>query len=317
MDTITSVTYAYYDLNFAYAYLRSARRSRELAAGLLAENEKRHAVGSMSAFDVTTARSRLANREEDILVAERFVNVAENALKGLISDERTMKLVDWRIAIEPLPPAPVTVVNPALDFAEALRKRPDFQQAQLALKRGDLNFRYQRNQLLPRVDLTGSYGYNGYDTGESASRRMLRDQDYRSYSYGVQVTVPLTFAAERGRYRAAKLQLRQAENELQRLEQDIVIAVGNAANQIEITRRRVDAARTARELAQQTLDAELKRLRAGTGTTFFVLQQQEILSSLEVSESRAQSDHMKALADYDRQLGLTLEKLNIAVVVPK
>lgn len=317
IDTVTRVVSAYYELNFAYANLRSSLRARELAAGLVAENEKRHRVGSMSEFDVTTAQSRLANREEAILVAERSVRVAENNLKALISDNRTPTLLDWRLAIDPVPPPPVPLVNPALDFVEALQKRPDYQQARLALKRGEINHRYQRNQLLPRVDLTGSYGYSGRDRDESVARRMVRDEDYRSYSYGLEVTVPLSFTAERGRYRSAKLALRQAENELQRLEQDIVIAVGNAASQIETTRRRVAAAQAARELGQQTLDAELKRLRAGTGNTFFVLQQQEILASLEVSEARARSDYMRALADYDRQLGITLEKLNISVVVPK
>ena len=37
----------------------------------------------------------------------------------------------------------------------------------------------------------------------------------------------------------------------------------------------------------------------------------------EVSEARAQSDYHKALADYDRQLGVTLEKLHISIDPPK
>jgi outer membrane protein TolC len=54
------------------------------------------------------------------------------------------------------------------------------------------------------------------------------------------------------------------------------------------------------------LEAELKRLRAGTGSTFDVLYQQEQLSYAEINEAAAQSDHIKALAEYDRQLGRTL-----------
>jgi outer membrane protein TolC len=203
-----------------------------------------------------------------------------------------------------------------MDFREALRKRPDYQQALLNVKRSDINFRLQRNQMLPRVDLVGSYGYNGYDIDEAGSRQMVRDQDHRAYSWGAVVSIPLTFTTERGRYRAAKLQLRQSETSLQSLEQQIVVLVGNSAGQIETTRKRVEAAKVARELGQQALDAELKRLRAGTGSTFFVLQQQEILTSLEVSELRAQSDYQKALADYDRQLGVTLEKQRISVTPP-
>lgn len=317
IDTVTRVIYAYYDLNFAHAALRSAHRSRELAAQLLDENEKRHRVGAMSEFDVTSAKSRLANREEGILNAERFVRETSNTLKALISDERTMRLHDWQIEIEPMTTLPVTVVNAALDFQESLTKRPDYQQAQLAVKRGDIAFRLARNQLLPRVDLVGSYGYNGLDPIRETAQRLVRDEDYRDFSYGVQVTIPLTFTTERGRYRAAKFSLRQAQTDLEQLEQAIVVAVGNAAANIETTRKRVAAARAARELGEQALDAEQKRLRAGTGNTFFVVQQQELLASLEVAELRAEADYRKALAEYDRQLGITLEKLNIAIDAPK
>lgn len=317
IDTITRVIYAYNELNFAHAILRSAHRSRELAASLLSENEKRFRVGSMSEFDVTSARSRLANREEGILSAQRRVLDAENLLKQLTTDVRTPALLDEHIAIEPLPPPPVVVVDAAADFRVALEHRPDYQQARLALRRDQIDFRLQRNQLLPRVDLVGSYGYAGYDADFGTSRQQVRDHDHRAYSYGVAVSIPLTFTTERARYRAARLGLRQSETELMRVEQDIVVRVGNAAGQIETTRQRVERTRAARELGQQVLDAEVKRLRAGTSNTFFVLQQQEILTSLEVSESRAQTDYHNALAEYDRQLGLTLTKRNISVQPPK
>lgn len=317
IDTITRVVFAYNELNFAKAILRSAHRSRELAASLVDENEKRFKVSSMSEYDVETARSRLANREEAILIAVRRVRDAENLLKQLISDTRTPELLAAPIDIQPAPLPPVVVVDAAADFQVALANRPDYRQAQLSLKRDDINFRLQRNQLLPRVDLVGSYGYAGYDADFGGSRRQVTDRDNLAYSYGVAVSIPLTFTAERARYRAAKLTRRQSETELRRIEQDIVVRVGNAAGQIETTQRRIEAAKRARLLAQQTLDAELKRLRAGRSSTFFVLQQQEILSSLEVSESRAQTDYLNALAEYDRQLGLTLDRRNISIAPPK
>jgi outer membrane protein TolC len=317
IDIVTGVIFAYNELNFAYANLRSATRSRDLAAQLVAENEKRFKVGTMSEYDVTSARARVANREEAILIAERAARDAENALKQLVTDEKGPRLLEQRLAIDPLPPAPIVVVDAAADFRLALEKRPDYQQARLVLQRDRLSSRYERNQLLPRVDLVGSYGYNGYDANRAISRRQVQDQDYRSYTWGVVVSVPLTFTTERGRSRAARLQAEQSATELERIEQDIVVRVGNAAGQIETTQKRIRAAREARKLAQATLDAEEKRLRAGQSSTFFVLQQQETLSELEVSELRAQADYQNALAEYDRQLGLTLEKRHIDVLPSK
>ena len=100
---------------------------------------------------------------------------------------------------------------------------------------------------------------------------------------------------------------------MEQLEQDILVRIGNAAGQIETTTRRMEATRRARELAQQSLEAELKKLRAGTSNTFFVLQQQELLTEAESREYLAFADHQKALAEYDRQLGLTLEKHRVTV----
>ncbi len=318
IDTITQVIGAYYELDFAQAQDRAAQRSRDAMARLVEENEKRHAAGSMSEFDVTQAKARLAMQGESVLFTAKAVHDAENALKALISDDRTTSLLDWHVSVDPFPAAAASSgADAALDFAVALKKRPDYQQASATLKRNDINFRYQRNQLLPRVDLVGSYGYNGYDAADSVSRRMVRNEDYRAYTYGVEVSIPLTFTSERGRYRAAKSQLRQAETYLQKLEQDIVVSVGNAANQIETARQRVIATREARELQEQTLEAETKRLRAGTGSTFFVLQEQQILASLEVSEARALADYHRSVAEYDRQIGVTLEKQNIALTMPK
>jgi len=267
----------------------------------------------MSEYDVLSARARVANREESVLEAERGVHLAENALKQLVSDERNPEFFNWHLAIEPLPAASTDAIDPAAGFREALTQRPDYRSACLGVKKNDLDRRYLRGQLLPRVDLNGSYGYNGIGTTAAASRTDARSQDFAAYTAGISVSVPLTSATERGRARAAKLRLRQSETDLQRLEQDILISVSNAAQQVESTRKRVVTTRTARDLNEEMLQAEMKRLRAGTGSTFNVLYQQEQLSSAEVAAAQAEADHRKALAEYDRQTGHTLETQHIAL----
>jgi outer membrane protein TolC len=317
IDTITNVIFAYNDLVFAYANQRSAVRSRDLAAQLLDENQKRFKVGNVSEFDVTSARSRVASREEGILIADRQLGNAENFLKQLITDTKTPELLNQHLLIEPPPPAPVVVVDAAADFRLALEKRPDYQQAKLALKRSDINRRLQLNQFLPRVDVVGNYGYSGYDTIASVARQQVRNKDYNDYGFGVVVSVPLTFTAERGRYRAARLREQQSAATIDQVEQNIVVQVGNAAGQIETDLKRVESTRIARELAQTTLDSEVKRFRAGQSSTFFVSQEQEILAIAEIREAAAHSDYQKAIANYDRQLGLTLEKLHVNIEPPK
>ncbi len=311
IDTVTNVVFAYSNVLLARDNLRIATFSRDLAAQLLDENEKRNRVGALSDADVTQARARVANREESILLAARALHDAENQLRALLG-ETNFATNGVPLDLAPLPPVAPITISPADDLKQAFNVRPDYQAARLGLVKNRAGDSLAQNQLLPRVDFVGSYGYNGLDRSFATARQEVRDEDHRAYSAGLVVSVPLTFAEGRGRARAARLTVRQTEADLARLEQDIAIAVAAAAGQIETTRERVAATRTAFELAKQALDAEQKRFRAGTSRTLDVLQLQEQLAAVESSQVRALADERRAIANYERELGSTLERRQIA-----
>lgn len=305
IDTVTSVINAYSELAYAQQALRIAQRSRELASGLVAENERRFKVGSMSENDVIQARARTATRDEGVLYAEQGVRDATNRLRQLIG-EREFQVVPQTLPVDTelaLAEAPIDL---QADLKQAYDNRPDYQESRLDIVKRRANRSAARNALLPEVDFVGTYGYNGLSREFAASRRMVENYDNRNYAAGVVVRVPLTFAEGRGRSRSAKLALRQAEADLIRLEQDIAVSIASAAGQIETTRKRVVANRAAHELAKQALDDELKKLRAGTSNTFFVLQLQGELAGVENSLYRSLADQRRAQANYDRELGRTL-----------
>ncbi|MBE2213185.1 MAG: TolC family protein [Opitutaceae bacterium] len=313
INTVTRVVYAYDELLFARANLAIARRLRENAASLHRENQERFRVGAMSDFDVLSAQARVATREEGVLLAENAERDAANLLKQLISDEKSAALLSRTIVLPDVVVPGEFQTDVQADIHVALQRRPDYQQARLALQRNDLDYRLYRNQLLPAVDVYGSYGYAGVANDYKDSRDSVKDRDHPAYSAGVSVTIPITSYAERARYRSARLARERAEIALNSLEQDIVVAVGSAADNIRTTWQRVLSTRASRELSERTLSAELKRLRAGTGNTFFVLQQQEILANDEGREARAIVAYRNAIAEYDRQLGRTLERHRLEV----
>ncbi len=312
IDTVSGVVLVYHTLALARENLRIARLSRDLAAQLLDQNEKRNRVGSLSDADVTQARARVANREESILFAERAVRDTENQFRRLIG-ETTFSLDTPPIELEPLAPAAVSAIDLAADLKTALAQRPDFQAARLGVTRHRASSALAQNQLMPRLNFVGSYGYSGLDRDFSTARSQVRDQDARAYSAGLVVSVPLTFAEGRGRARAAKLGLRQSEADLTRLEQDIAVDVTAAAGQLHTTHQRVAATRTAYELAKQALDSEEKRFRAGTSRTLDVLQLQEQLAAVESSQVRALADERRAVANYERELGITLTRRGLTI----
>lgn len=313
INTITQVVYAYDELIFARANLRIARRLHENTSNLHRENQERFRVGAMSDFDVLSAQARVATREEGVLLAENAARDVENRLKQLISDDTSHALLARSIVLPEVVVPGEFKTDVAAEIHVALQRRPDFQQARLALQRNDLDYRLYRNQLLPAVDVYGSYGYSGVGNDYNSSRDSVTDRDHPAYSAGVAVTIPITSYAERARLRSARLARERAEIALRSLEQDIVVSVGNAADNIATAWQRVISTRTSRQLSERTLSAELKRLRAGTGSTFFVLQQQEILANDEQREARAVVAYRNAIAEYERQLGRTLERFSLEV----
>jgi len=306
IDTVTNVILAYNNVALARENVRIAQLSRDLAAQLVQQNERRNKFGQMSDADVLQARARLATRDEGVLLSQRAADDLQNSLRELVGESQ-FPVDGPAIELDSLPPATPLTVSAAEDLKKAFALRPDYQAARLGVARRRASSAQANNQLLPRVDFVGSYGYNGFSSDFATARQQVRDQDVRAYSAGLVVSIPITFAEGRGRARAARLGVRQSEADLVRLEQDIALDVSAAAGQIETTRARVLANRKALDLSQQSLDAEQKKFQAGTSSTFLVLQAQEQLTSVQSSYVRALADERRAVATYEHELGVTLE----------
>jgi outer membrane protein TolC len=264
---------------------------------------------------VIQAQASAASVEESVLIADRAVRDAENQLRMLIGQD-AFPPGQPLYAIEPVGYPDDIVVRPPEDYQTALNLRPDYQAARLGLQISRFTDAAARNGLLPQVDFVGGYGYNGVAPNFSAARQMVTDQMNPSYSAGIQVTIPLTFAQARGKARAARLQLRQNEESLRLLEANIALSLATAAGQIETTRQRVIADRTAYDLANQALTAEVKKLHAGKSDILFVLSLQGSLAQAENNVSNALAAQRQAAANYELQLGSTLLRHNIALAQP-
>lgn len=307
IDLLTQVNFFYNELFSSTQNLEVARRSRALAEQLYEDNKRRTQIGVMSPLDVTTARAEVASRQEAVIVAERAVRDNENYLKQLISDQ-VEALLSTRLDLRPPPEAVPFPINVKDGIAEALTNRPDYQQALLEIKRLNITLALERNQSLPRLDLVGSLRLLGLgdDVSDSFARAVNRDQT--AWSAGAVFSLPIPNRSGKGRVEVAKLNAARALVDLKRLEQLIVIRVDNSAGQIFTNRQRIVSTAEARKLAQESLDAGVQRLKAGTATTFEVLELQKKLAEAELSEIRARSDFNKAVAEFDRQTGTTLER---------
>ncbi len=82
---------------------------------------------------------------------------------------------------------------------------------------------------------------------------------------------------------------------------------------IETNAKRVQAYRLARELAEERLEAEVKKLNVGLTTNYFVLEYQEGLERERSLELKSLIDYNLAWARLEKAVGSSLEKRNIKI----
>ncbi len=310
IDVITDTIFVYNDLFFSIRNLEVERRSRDLAAQTFEDKRKRAEIGVMSPLDVLQAQSDVAAREERVIVAERAVLDNQNFLKQLVTDEIS-GILTTQVRID-TPPFDFQIdVDLDRDLPRAFDLRPDYRQALLEIQKRNINVVFTKNQALPRLDLVASLGLNGLGTTFGDSVEAVSGPSNIAASAGAIFSVPIPNRTGRGEVQVSELEIARSLIDLKRLEQTVYIEADNAAGQIDTTRKRIEATRVAREFAARTLEAAQARLLSGTATTFEVLQFQRDFAEAEINEVRALTDHQKAIAEYARRTGRTLEENRI------
>lgn len=311
MQTITNVIVIYNDLHFSRENLLVAERSKALANQLLRDNIKRVEIGVKTPLDVTTARAEAASREEAVIRARREMFDAENFLKQLITGD-VLPLLGTHVTIQP-PSTLEFTANVLSGIGQALELRPDYRQAKLDIENRNITLAFEKNQKLPRLDLTASLSMLGLDNDLGTSVQRVGARDQSAWSAGAIFSIPLGNREAIGRVNAAQLQSAQALVSLQQLEQAIIVQVDNANGAVTTARQRIEATTEASKLARESLSAGEARLVAGTGTTFEVLELQKKLAEAETSELQSRADYHKAIARYHLQTGSTLKVHQVKV----
>jgi len=115
----------------------------------------------------------------------------------------------------------------------------------------------------------------------------------------------------------ALLTQRQLETQLRQLRNAALLDVRNTYIALTQDRAQVEAASKARELQQQTFDAEQKKYRLGASTVYSVILTQRDLITAQGTELRALANLEEARANYERALGRTLEVNHVTIADAK
>jgi outer membrane protein TolC len=312
ISDVTAVADAYYDLIYAQQNVQVQQEALQLAQTQLDQDNQRVQIGTLAILSVQQDESAVAQNQANLIAAQSTLDTDQNALKNLLTDNYS-QWHDTDIQPAEALTAPPQTFDLQTSWTEGMADRPDLLQAKLTVEQYGIELKYYRNQLLPDLELTGSYGYSGAGTVYENALDQTGEGNAPNYSYGATLSMPLGNISARNQYKVTKAQLQQFELQFKQLEQNILVEIDNAVKQAESDYQSVQATKQARIYAEAALDAEQKTYAVGKATTFEVLTYQNNLTAARGQEILALDNYEKSLANLIEQEGTTLDQYNISL----
>ena len=319
VHTTANVKSAYWNLVSAIANVDARKVALDLAQELVRVNTAKVDVGQSPPLDLVAAQAEAAADQEQVIIAETTVKQVEDQLRMLIFDTSDRSV--WNVKIDPIDPPLLGVASPDLEAAvtSALRDRADLARARKDIDQAQVSVKFTNNQRLPDVRVNASYLASGLGgtqvlrtgdfpgtivgSGAATSFASVLNQlvtgQYSTWAVGVNVSYPIGPATEEANHARAKLEHAQSQQRLKSAESRAVQQVRDAWWKIDMNAKRIETTRAARELAEQRLDAERKRLDVGISTSFLVIQAQRDLAQARTNELSATLAYDLALVDFE------------------
>src|SRR5437867_567831 len=141
--------------------------------------------------------------------------------------------------------------------------------------------------------------------------------NFPDYQISLNVQIPIRNRSAQADNQRAILTQRWLEAQLQQMKNAALLDVRNTYIALTQDRAQVDAASKARELQQQTFDAEQKKYQLGASTVYLVIQTQRDLINAQSTKLRALANLAEAKANYERAVGRTLEVNRVTIADAK
>jgi outer membrane protein TolC len=240
-------------------------------------------VGRAPKVDLFKVNTRLAAVRQDLIKVRNEVALAHAVLKTLMGVEVTEPLsVRAALTADAIP------LDLPPDLSEAERRRPELQALRRAVEVQEQQVRIARGARLPSVNLRTQY------VGGAGNSNLGRPLD--DFLVGVNVSIPVFTGGElTARIAREEARLARAQQDLEKARLDIQLDVQTAHLQIIESRERIATAQAALEEAREALRIEQLKTEVGRGIV-------EDLLDAQAAELQAETNHTRALADYNTAL---------------
>jgi outer membrane protein len=337
MDVLYQAEAFYWDLYFRISDLENKQKSLERAQDFQRTFRIRIEAGTLAPIEIHQADAEVALRAQEVIVAEARVRNAEDNLKAVLNLYGDDRLWDVKFQPTDMPEKSLLEPVPAECIEIALENRPDIKQARLGLDISDVQVRYTKNQLMPRLDLFGSIGTNGlsgrnnpvdifprdpnadppdpspWSGQRKDSLEYMRDRDYYTYEIGIRLEFPLGNRVARSQHTRARIEKIQAATTLESVQNTIINDVRESIRLVETSRKVIDSSSATLRFTQEKLTAEEKKFDVGMSTAFAVLEFQADLANAETNLAFAYAEHRKAITNLKRVMGILLEEKGLVL----
>ena len=335
LTTVNQVENIYWVVVSAYEDVQAKQQALEQSTKLASDTQKQLDIGTMAPLDVVQANSTVATDKQALISSQSNLNFQQLILKQAIARNlNDPALVSApiiptdRVSLEELPEERQTPDELA---QAAFTNRPEIEQAVLSIKKNQITLRGARQNLLPTLDVYGYYGGQGVggdfntncnffgvapctpvpSTGYGDVLNHLVDGSSPDKGIGFNFQLPIRNRTAQADQARALIEYRQAELHLEQLYTQIKMQVVNQQYALANDRAQVRASIAAQDYAQQSLDAEVKKLRLGASTTANVLLQQRNLAAAENNLITANLTYAKDRALLYQVLAATLQHYGI------
>ncbi len=338
--TVNQVENIYWGLVSAYEDVQAKERALAQSTKLDDDTRKQLQIGTMAPLDVVNADSTVATDKQALITSQSSLNYQQQIIKQAIARnlndpalESAAVIPTDRVSLEELPEEK----QPVEDLVqEAFKQRPELEQAVIQMKNNVISLRGARNGLLPTLDVYGFYGSSALGgsqspnalegfgssathyppgtfptTGYGTVMQNLFNSTAPDKGIGFNLTVPIRNRTAQAEQSRSLMEYRQSELRLEQLYTQIRMQVVNAQFAITNDRAQVKASIAARDYAQQSLDAEEKKLQLGASTTANVLLQERNLATAEDNLISANATYAKDRAGLYQTLATTLHHYGI------